>query len=190
LTIHYDPIAESSVPPVHLVEMHAATGALLVSAAAAEAEPSLWFHEYAHVAMRGPRPTTLVARRIVAAIEEALADCIAAALSQGAVVGGGGPAVPFRDLDTATVLSPAWESLAFAHGFDPHALGAELARALRRLPVADRPVLLVNCLSLARQLHRARTARDVKAEVLEACPAPIRGDVATALGEWLPAALQ
>ncbi len=130
--------------------------------------PSVWVHELVHVAVFERRVATSTAsmptERLHRATEEGVADFIAKGVER-------------------RVTAPAsddWSALALADlRFDPHPLGARLARRLAANPAP--PECLVNMLARA----TGETPADRVASYLGACPA-----AAKAIEGWVPAPLR
>ncbi|MEQ9502772.1 MAG: hypothetical protein RIT81_38235 [Deltaproteobacteria bacterium] len=133
--------------------------------------PSVWVHELVHVAVFERRVATSTAsmptERLHRAAEEGVADFIAKGVER-------------------RVTAPAsndWSALALADlRFDPHPLGAQLARRLETLE-ADRalPECLVEMLARA----TGATPADRIASYKQVCPAAAR-----AIDAWVPAPLR
>lgn len=75
VVVHLDPQA---TPPIDRVEGHRPSGSiLLMRRAIPELDRGIWLHELAHVLMSGPRPTGTLDSRLIAAVEEGVADYFA-----------------------------------------------------------------------------------------------------------------
>lgn len=188
LTLHYRPSLAENVQVVAAVEVHRVTGSLLVSSAAENVPTSVWLHEIAHLAMLGPRPSSLLARRLTQSIEESFADTIAALALTSPLLGGG--PMPLRDLSATSQWQPNAELLAATGVFDPHPLGLGLARRLWTRRSALQPDSLAQCLRDASDLRSAHSRHDTLHAVLAACPNSVRSALHEAFNQWLPGSLE
>lgn len=180
VVVHLDPQA---TPPIDRVEGHRPSGSiLLMRRAIPELDRGIWLHELAHVLMSGPRPTGSLESRLIAAVEEGVADYFARVWSgpveRPAFVGG----------------SAGWEALALpALRFDPHPLGERLDRHLAQEYGASEPLLL-ELLACFRGPSGEGGIPSGPAAVLDTwalgCAPEARVRVRAALQGWLPAELR
>lgn len=165
---------------------HAATGALLLPSPTVD-ETAI-AHELEHVAILSRRweaPADDLARRVLSAIDEGVAD-FAASVSTGAAVIGDSSLGPRRDLEKPPRLSvEGWAQLATGRGFDPHALGWDLASSLHRRGRGRRE-LRDDATAAAATAH-GKTIREIALSFIESCPARSRSTVHAAVEEWVPA---
>lgn len=161
---------------------------LIISERYAAADPGTWLHEIAHLSAHGPRPRSLAARRVAAAIDEGVADYFAAALSRSPQVGSG--VGEERDLRRPPPLrAEAWAMLALAD-FDPHRFGWALAALLWKAEPHAGALLedCVRCLS-GGALANAESPAAVLSALSRTCPERSRERLAVALRGWAPAEL-
>jgi hypothetical protein len=162
-------------------------GLLIVSEHYAGADAGAWAHEIAHLAAHGPRPRSVAARRLAAAIDEGVADYFAAALTESPLVGRdlGQP----RDLRRPPMLPESdWAMLA-RDDFDPHRFGWKLAALLWSAEPSAGPLLedCVRCLSGGVLAGRESPAAVLGA--LSSCSERSRALLAEVLRSWAPAEL-
>ncbi|MBK6686825.1 MAG: hypothetical protein IPG45_20330 [Deltaproteobacteria bacterium] len=180
VVVHLDPQA---TPPIDRVEVHRPSGSILVMRRAIpELARGIWLHELAHVLMSGPRPTGSLDSRLIAAVEEGVADYFARVWSgpveRPGFVGG----------------SVGWEALALpALRFDPHPLGERLDRHLADHYGASEPLLL-DLIDCFRGRRGEGGIQSSPATVLDTwalgCAPEARVRVRAALQGWLPAELR
>lgn len=188
LTLELDPALGAGVPPLRGVECHAQSAALLVSADAERLPDSVWLHELAHVRLQGARPRTVLARHVLEALEEGVADYYAAAIGGTPVLG---PSEQQRDLRQASPAGPSeWASLAFP-GFDPHHLGAALGATL--YAAEPRPAELLGeaiaCLDGDSALRDTERPGPAIEALLAACPEREKARFSSLIHDWFPAEL-
>lgn len=175
------------VPSILGVECHRETGALLLGDRADVLPANVWLHELGHVRLHGARPSAVLAKRVITALEEGVADDYAAVLGGSPVLGFG---VEQRDLrqPPSGGLSN-WASLAFPE-FDPHRLGWALAAALYAAEPRAGALLeeAVACLDGPGPLGSAESPASAIASLLESCPEPGRQRFSALLSDWLPPA--
>jgi hypothetical protein len=175
------------VPPINGVECHGESGTLLLGNTAPQLPKSVWLHELAHVRLHGARPSAMLAKRLITALEEGVADDYAAVLGGSAVLGFGAEQ---RDLRQPPSVGPSdWASLAFPD-FDPHRLGWALAAALYAAEPRAGALLeeAIACLDGPGPLRYASSPASAIASLLESCPEPGRQPFRTLLSDWLPPA--
>lgn len=187
LELHFEPTLPPNTPAIAAVEVHTASRSLIVTRSAMRLPSSIWLHEMAHLAMRGPRPQPLTASRVVDAIEEAFADVVAALILNDSIVGGSG--WPLRDLAASPSFDEGFEQLGLPEAFDPHPLGLALARRLWSLRDLLQPSPLTSCLNQAEGLRVSRSIRQAVTSVVSGCPQSVKQPVAEALNLWLPQGL-
>ena len=193
VTLHVDPQLPAHAPPLSRVEFHRPSHALLVVSRDRWAmTPTVWLHELAHVQMDGPRPRGFVAQRLLAVLEEGIADLYAAQISGQSVIGSERGAVG-RDLGAPPSLpAPRWEPLFVdRQRFDPHLLGWALAARLWAR--ADRAVLLpalLSCMANPSPVpERADTPREALRAWLHRCPSGSLPAIREVVDGWFPAEL-
>jgi hypothetical protein len=188
LAVHLDPRVRDAAQ-IDRVEVHEASGALLLASGAA-LDHTVWFHELAHVSMRGPRPGNRIAERLLRAVEEGVADWVAATVAGSPLLGGVGG----RDLRQPPVTSTfAWAALALPRvHFDPHELGWQLAAELwRARPAGDmlREDLVAALADPTPWPAEVTSPADTLAHLLARCPARSRETLSGVLHAWSPAEL-
>jgi hypothetical protein len=171
------------------VQFDATSGSLLAGPGAEALPASVWLHELGHARMRGARPSGVLGRRLIQAIDEGAADYFAASISGSPRLG---DASELRDLTAPPhVAASEWAALALP-SFDPHRMGWALAARLYALEPQRGPLLdaLVACLDGESELERAADTPSASVQaLLQACPASARERISQVLAEWLPAAL-
>lgn len=180
VAIHHVPRLPAGARPLIDLEMHRPTGALL--AGSGPIVPAIWFHELAHVRMRGTRPAAIVAGRIVDAAEEGVADYTAAAVT-------GSSQLPGRDLTAPPrALPDDWATLA-SGDFDPHRLGWQLAAALWASEPRPGPLLedALACIAGAPEGSVGDRTGTALAAWLAGCPPRSRRAISEVICRWLPA---
>jgi hypothetical protein len=184
--VHLDPALPSGAVPIATLETHTESASLFArSSGAADLDPSVWLHEFAHLRARGTRPHGRIERRIYAAIEEGVADYYAAVIRGSPRLSGEDGA---RDLERPPrVPAEYWVTL-LNPVFDPHPFGWELAAALWRIDSKPGPLLddLVEGLSAdsaANDLPGGAdtTPADVARSFVMRCPARSRRTITQAL---------
>jgi hypothetical protein len=177
----------ASAPDV--IEYHPGGRAILVGAAGASASVEMWLHELAHARMAGARPKGALARRLIDAVEEGVADYLAASIAHNALLG-----TPSRrrDLMHPPRVGPGeWASLE-VEGFDTRRMGWVLAAKFYELqPMGDSLLYdAVACLDGESELGTASDSPAAAiAALLEACPQQGRPRLARIFQSWLPPAL-
>jgi hypothetical protein len=171
------------------VEFHAPSGALLVEGVERRTlDGSVWLHEIAHVRLKGQRPSGIIGRRLVVAVEEAVADYFAAVIGGTPRLGRDEQGQPLRDLSAPPPSSAAAWARYLMPGLvaDPHELGWRLAGELWSLAPADRSLLedLVAMLSSRRPFSDEDGAAVVAKELLQRCPPRSRERLRAALRRW------
>lgn len=184
LRLHLGVPAASGTPSVARLETHTASGDLLLDLAARNIPATAWLHEFAHLAMRGPRPSAGVTQRFVAALEEGFADTIAALLAGTPLVGGG--SLPERNLAATNLLPTVWEELALEDRYAPHPLGLRFARQLWKHRDVLHPLDLAGCLREASELATTRTISGAVQHITESCPSSTARHISTVFNSWLP----
>jgi hypothetical protein len=175
------------VPAISGVECHGESGTLLLGDTASQLPKSVWLHELAHVRLHGARPSAMLAKRVITALEEGVADDYAAVLGGSPVLGFGAEQ---RDLRQPPGVGPSdWASLAFPD-FDPHRLGWALAAALYAAEPRAGTLLeeAIACLDGPGPLHDASSPASAVASLLASCPEPGRQRFSALLSDWLPPA--
>lgn len=183
------PSYAGGVAPVGTLEFQQDSRSIVVGAGGLQASRSEWLHEIAHVRLAGSRPRGPLARRLVAALEEGVADYFAAAVARDPVLGRGPEP---RDLrHPPRVAASEWASLAVA-GFDTQRAGWALAARLYERDPEGGSLLrdAVACLDGESALgSAAESPAAVIDAFLGACPVQGRARLARVLGEWLPVEL-
>lgn len=190
VVVHLAPRGERRNRPP-LVEFHEPSRSLLVERRApAELAPSVWLHELVHVSAAGARSESKPARRLHRAIEEGIADYIAAALSGDARIGSAASG-ELRDLENPPpVGATEWASLALSSVFPTHRLGHALAAELWRMTPRPDATGLVECLKREQAWPAgADTPRAMIEELLSRCPEPSRAALASAVAALVPTEL-
>ncbi len=176
------------------VRFFPASGVVVVERGSARhLTPAAWLHELAHVSAGGNRPKTLVASRLLQAIDEGFADYFAAVVTRSPELGDGSGA-RLRDLRRPPPRATRdWALLALASA-EPgtHRLGWQLASELWREEPESEDLAVDLLLGLA-ELPEGVPSRDVPAEALRAvsasCPERSRGRLVRAFRAWVPAEL-
>jgi hypothetical protein len=172
------------------LEYEPSAGAILASGS--ELPEVAWLHEIGHSLTRGPRPDSLLAGRLHAALDEAVADYFAAATRESPDLGPSG-----RHLDRPPLIRDSdWALLGVRQApFDPHRFGWALAARMWRESPRGASLLesVVTCL---RHDHGARgartpaplrdTARDFISSVVGGCPTAQRQRFEQMLRQWIP----
>jgi hypothetical protein len=179
-------LREPGVGAPDIVEYHPRARSILVGAAGAAASVEMWLHELGHARMAGARPKGALARRLIDAVEEGVADYLAASVAHNAVLG-----TPSRrrDLMHPPHVGPGeWATLAF-DGFDTRRMGWVLAAKLYELqPMGDS--LLHDAVACLDGDSALATAGDSPAAaiaaLLDACPEQGRPRLQRVLQGWLP----
>jgi hypothetical protein len=127
--------------------------------------------------MLGPRPSAAVSSRVLAALEEGIADYYAATILGSPELGARSLAAPPRITgdDWAAIAQPA---------FDPHRLGWKLAGSLwaRRVDLED----LVDCMAHGVDDASGSRVSDAIAAWLDACPVRSRDAIRAHVCSWVP----
>jgi hypothetical protein len=182
-------LRESGVSGPEVIEYHPRGRAILVGAAGATASVEMWLHELAHARLAGARPKGALARRLIDAVEEGVADYLAASVAHNAVLG---TPARRRDLMHPPRVGPGeWASIE-VDGFDTQRMGWVLAAKFYELqPMGDS--LLYDAVACLDGESELRTAADSPAAaiaaLLEACPVQGRPRLERILQGWLPPAL-
>jgi len=189
LVVHLDPDVHGAAP-IDRVEVHQASGALLL-ASKAQVDRTVLLHELAHVRMRGPRPASRMAERLLRAVEEGVADWVAATIVGSPLLGG---ADEGRDLRHPPEVSTfAWAALALPQvRFDPHELGWQLGAVLwreHRTGGSLRDDLVAALADPAPWPADVSTPAQTVAHLISRCPAGSRDRVAGLLDAWSPSEL-
>lgn len=152
----------------------------------------VWLHELVHQRARGHRPSQPVAGRVLAAVDEGVADFVAATVARSVRLGpvdeGG------RDLSRPPAPSAAdWAFVGLPGARSPtHRLGWRLAAELwREAPGSEE--LAVDAVVALASYPEGAPDRDAPGPALgalvRACPERSRGRLRAALGRWVPAEL-
>jgi hypothetical protein len=191
--VHLDPLLEPPVP-LRGVEVQRATGALLAGSAALPALAvekgalGVWLHELAHVRAAGARPSAGIPKRLFAALEEGVADYLAATVGGSTRVGAHG--LEQRELTAAPVLHASeWARLALPDAFEPHRFGWAFAAELHRSEPRAAALLEDSLIALASRAawpDAANTPATALSELLRRCPARSRAALDAALSRWIP----
>ncbi len=170
------------------VEVLRGDGALLLRATG-PATPDVWMHELVHVRMHPRLPNGLAARRTARALEEGIADYVAAVAVDSPSVGA---TKERRRLDLpAFGAAERWAQLAIAKRFDPHPLGLLLARRLYGALKLSAPHAR-SMLRAGRQVtwENASTPGAVASAFVAVCTASDCPAVRAVLFAWLPEELR
>lgn len=179
-------LREPGVAAPDIVEYHPGGRSILVGTAGADASVEMWLHELGHARLAGARPKGALARRLIDAVEEGVADYLAASVARNALLG-----TPSRRRDLMRpprVGHGEWATLAF-DGFDTHRMGWVLAAKLYELqPMGDSLLHdAVACLDGDSELATAGdTPAAAIAALLDACPEQGRPRLQRVLQSWLP----
>ena len=185
--LELDPSLAPGVPTISGIECHGQSGALLLGSSAHRLPKSVWLHELAHVRLHGARPQAVLAKRVITALEEGIADDYAAVLGGSPVLGSDGEE---RDLRQPPNVGPSdWASLAFPN-FDPHRLGWALGAALFAAEPRAGALLegALACLDGPGPLRDADSPVSAITSLLQSCPEPGRERFQALLRCWLPPA--
>ena len=195
--VHWLPVCEAEVAASTPLETHRESGAMVVTdSLGADLHPTVWLHELGHVMMRGRRPVGWAARRFGHALEEGVADYLAATVSGSPRIGDARLGRQGRrDLTQPPRLTALhWASIGMRNApFDPHEYGWSLAAKLYQMQSRPSPLLedLVACLATGEALARASASpAAVVAGLLDDCPARSRSIIEAVLREWLPEPLR
>jgi hypothetical protein len=166
---------------------HTASGGLLLPGGRTPNETVL-AHELTHVAIHERRRRAdagdVTGRRVVAVIDEGVAD-FAASVATGAHVIGDPSLGPVRDLEKAPHVSvEGWAQLAGDRSFDPHPLGWDLASALFARARASKE--LRDDATIAAASASGASIHDVLVSFVERCPERSRATLRTAVNDWVP----
>ena len=186
LTLELDPTLAAGVPPLRFAECHTGSGSLLVGADAQRLPDGVWLHELGHVRLHGARPNALLARRVLEALEEGVADYYAAVVGGTPVLGTDEQRRDLRQPSPAGASE--WASLAFP-GFDPHHLGWALAATLYAAEPSPGELLreAVACLDGDSALRAAELPGPAIEALLAACPEPGKQRFSSLIQDWFPA---
>jgi hypothetical protein len=190
VVIHVGPKLEAAAPPIHVAEVHRATKSILINADdVAKLDSSTLLHELAHLQMAAIHPAPGIASRLVASLEEGIADYYAATIGGSAVLGTG-PAA--RNLNQRPVwLRGGWTKLgqprepwsAQQQGWD---LGALLWQHEKR----PGPLLrdLISCMKEAR-IETGESVEDIVSAWLGTCPSRSQSLIDEFMHRWIPQAM-
>lgn len=187
VTLEHELQLAPGVPRILGVECHRESGSLLLGDSAAELPRSVWLHELAHVRLHGARPRELLAKRVITAFEEGVADDYAAVFSGSSRLGFGAQQ---RDLAQRPNVGPSdWASLAFPD-FDPHRMGWALGAALYAAEPRAGALLesALACLDGPGPLADAAGPTAAISSLLASCPESRRALIFAVLAAWLPPA--
>ena len=152
---------------------------------------SVWLHEIAHVIVRGGRPERDPGRRVMAAVEEGVADWLAASVSASPELGRVHASGAVRDLRSPPPRSSTDWALLALPGIekDVHELGWQLAALLFRAEPTPGPLLNDVVRALA-DPAAFRGPSDTPGGALEAfvlrCPQRSRQRLRDVLVAWVP----
>jgi hypothetical protein len=185
IEVHLDPELRGA-GAVDRVEVHKPSGVLLMVSESTP-EPTVLWHELGHAAMRGARPADPVAARLIRALEEGVADWVAATQAGSAQLGG----ARGRDLDRPPGPSTvAWMALALPNArFDPHELGWRLgARLWRAAPRGEelREDLIAALADPSPWPASVIAPQQTLEQIVKRCPVRSRVRFAALLDEWSP----
>ena len=198
--IHLDPTRSTPSAIEGGIVFHAPARALIVHGnAVARFDASVWLHEMGHLRSAGARPPRDVARKLMRAVEEAVADYYAAIILGSPRLGVDDEAqertvarqAATRDLRTPPPASVFdWASLSLPQfDADPHKLGWQLSATLWKLESSDTTLLedLVAALADEAPWPPDAIGPAAVADVLLArCPARSRASLSAALRQWIP----
>lgn len=182
-----DPVTSGA--PVRDVEVHAATGTVLVRASsAALRDPSILVHELVHARAHGARPASGPASLVMAAVEEGVADYVAAVALGEPLLGATDGREPRHLGSPPEVGVSEWAYLAVPGApFAVHRFGADLARALWRVAPGDRSVAAALVVGMAALAPSPSTApRAALTALLRSTPSPGREALDAAIARWIP----
>jgi hypothetical protein len=186
VVVHHAPRLAPGVSMIGPVTHEGSAGLLLPDGASAN--ETVLAHELSHVAIltrRTGRADGGVAPRVVAVIDEGVADFAASVATKTSSIGD--PAFgPTRDLSRAPRVSvEGWASLAsLGTAFDPHLLGWDLAAALHAKARGSREVR--EDVTLAAAGVFGTTIHEILSSFVERCPERSRAIVRAAVKEWVP----
>jgi hypothetical protein len=196
--IHLDPATRGSPANHARIGFHAPSRTLILRHDdPAPLDQSVWLHELGHLRSAGARPSPKVARKVMRAVEEAVADYYAAAVLGSPQLGGtqdagrGTTASTGRDLTKPPPASVFdWVSLGLPRlDVDPHKLGWQLAAQLWKLEPHASTLLEDLVAALANETPWPADARGPAAvanTLLARCPRRSRARLSTALRHWIP----
>lgn len=168
------------------IEFDTQRRSLVLSAEAGQLSEELWLHELAHVRMQGARPSAPLAKRLLSALEEGVADYYAAAIAGTSKVGADGEV---RDLAQPPRLDDTdWMRLALS-SFEPHRLGWAFGAELYRSEARPGALLedAVACFDGESALGAAPDSTSAAvAALLAECPERSRDRLRRLLSDWLP----
>ncbi|MBX3210842.1 MAG: hypothetical protein KF850_02280 [Labilithrix sp.] len=185
VVVHFDPRGGAAG-----ARTHRARAEVLVPAGG-PLDATVLSHELTHVvvlARRAEAPRSDVGRRVIAVLDEGVAD-FAAAVATGRGVVGDPARGPTRDLGRPPRVSvEGWAHLASTSTpFDPHLLGWDLAAALFARAGADRQ--LRDDLTAAVAAARGEDMGPILASLVSACAERSRPLLRSILAEWVPGEL-
>lgn len=192
LVIQLDPHLGPRQPALRGIAVHRASGhVLLPRSVALTIDDSAWLHEIAHVALARPAPGHTPAGRLLAAMEEGMADYFAAAQLGHPRLGEVHDRVA-RDLSAAPTLSAAeWAGLAgIGAAWRPHRAGWSLAGHAWSHAGPDRALATDLLIGLRRiDPQASRGPRDLVTRWRRHCPERSRTRLDALLSAWMPGPL-
>lgn len=191
VVLELDPVSLGHAPFAGAEASPRGTVLFVDSARAPAFDRTVWLHELAHLAAAGARPEGPLGVRLLAAVDEAVADYAAATFSRSTLVGSvaGGER---RDLAAPPQVGDSeWAYLGLAGApWDAHRVGWALAGALfEEGATEDVAVDLVQSLATAGPFGGDDTPHGVLVQWMVRCPARSRPALRRAVGRWIPSDL-
>jgi hypothetical protein len=184
-----DPVAVSFGPSPTGIQARREGGSIVLhDATCADADRTVWLHELLHLATAGGRPRGPVGARLMAAVDEGVADFGAAAFA-GATAVGSLSSGEVRDLAAPPVVGESeWAYLALPSApWRAHRAGWALAAALMRESAsAEFASDVVSSLANPAPFVTGDTPRAVLGEWISRCPSRSRHLLRRAVARWVP----
>jgi hypothetical protein len=188
--VHLDPELPPDQAPLRVVEAHVGSRSLFVDSHALDSlDRTIVLHELAHLATAGARPSRRRGKRLFQAIDEAVADFIAASASGSPRVGASDGEA--RDLSSPPVVEETEWALLGARregSFEPHRMGTGLAAALYASEPLPGPLVVDvrRALSDRTPYPRTDSLPTLLSALVARCPERSRDVLTDALAAWLP----
>lgn len=192
VTIHLSPKLVAGAAPILVSEVHTPSASILINGQDLDRlDASTLLHEFGHLQWRSPHPRGLIASRIMASLEEGIADYYAATTQGSAKLGfSGGQAA--RDLLQRPVwLRGGWTRLSReTEVWRAHEQGWDWAALLWSHEQKPGVLLfdLLVCMRNARIEASTSPAQVIRAW-LETCPARSQDTIDALLHRWIPRTL-
>jgi hypothetical protein len=189
VVLQVDPVPVTFSAPGTGIQAYPASGTIVVHGAAlGNAERTSWLHELLHLSAVGARPPGPVGARLMAAIDEGVADFGAAAFSGSTTVGSESSGES-RDLLAPPLIGESeWAYLALPSApWRAHRMGWSLASALLREGAPPSFATdVVSSLANPAPFLTTDTPRAVLGEWISRCPPGSRAALRRAVARWVP----